>query len=636
MKQIKLIRLKVQNFKGLRDFDFVPNGATVSIYGRNGLGKSTLADATNWLLFDKDSHGAKDFGLKPYDEDGKEINNLEHIAVGEFEIADFEDFKTDVTFRKVLTEKWAKKRGSSSPEFSGHETAYFINEVPKTKAEYDAFVAGICGTEEVFRLLTSTIYFNSLKWVDQRKILLSVAGDISDEAVIQANPQLAELIIILNGRSISDHIKTIKAQRPKVNDAIDQITPRIAEAGRDKPSEISTIPPAGNYADLKSGLQSLQNQKAAILAGDTSEISAKIISVKEDVQAANESYNKKKRVSEEEKRKFEVATERAQANIVMQESLVRIKGSIITSLEKEMQQLRDDFAVEKAKPAPNSSCSLCGQELPPDQIEATLKKFNTSKAESLKAINEKGVAKSKELAGVIAEQNEIEKKIKNLNDELQLAKESAETVVFPVELYHTERLAEIERLEKEIASKSTHDTEKIDKQIGDVQMQIISHDTAGLNLRRANEIDARIVELKAEKKKYAQKLEQIDKEIMLCEDFTRAKVSMLTESVNSKFSPLSFKLFDQQINGGIAETCEVMMNGVPYSDLSRGQKAIAGLSIIKVLSDHYGVSVPVFVDDAEGITLDLPLVDGGQYIELCAHADYDELTVRSVSYGEAV
>ena len=634
MKQIKLVRLKVKNFKGFRDFDFVPNSARVSIYGRNGLGKSTLADATNWLLFDKDSHGAKDFGLKPYDEDGKEINNLEHIVAGEFEIADFEDFKTDVTFRKVFTEKWTKKRGSASPEFSGHETAYFINEVPKSKAEYDAFVAGICGTDEVFRLLTSTTFFNSLKWIDQRRIVMSVAGDIDDEQIIGAFPKLKALENARGNRSIMDHLKTLKAQRPKVNDAISQITPRLAEAGRDKPSEISTIPPAGNYADLKSGLQSLQNQKAAMLAGDTSEISAKIISIKEDVQVANAVYSVRKRDYDEEVYTWRKAEENARLNIERQREKSKEYQQRITDLNAKVEQLRKNFFDEQSKNPPNKSCSLCGQELPANQVDAILAKFKAAKAETLKAINENGHAKRKETAQLMAEQTEIEQRIKELSNAMQLAKESAETVEIPAEPDHTKRLSEIEQLEKEIASKSTTDTAKIDKQIEEVQVQIISHDAAGLNLRRANEIDARIAELKSEQKKHAAQLEQIEKEIMLCEDFTRAKVSMFTESVNSKFFPLSFKLFDQQINGGIAETCEVMLDGVPYGDLSRGQKAIAGLSIIKVLSDHYGISAPTFIDDAEGITLDLPLVDGGQYIDLHADIKYSELTV--IKSGEGV
>ena len=633
MKQIKLIRLKVQYFKGLQGFDFVPGGATVAIYGRNGLGKSTLADATNWLLFDKDSHGAKDFGLKPTDENGKEINNKEHIVEGLFSDTLIESgipaWNEKFLLKKILTEKWTKKRGSSSPEFSGHETAYFINEVPKTKAEYDAFVSGICGTEEVFRLLASTTYFNQLKWVDQRRILLSVAGDISDEAVILANPKLAELITILNGRSLSDHIKTIKAQRPKVNDAIDQINPRIAEAGRDKPSEISTIPPAGNYADLKAGLQSLQNQRAAMLAGDTSEISKKIIKIKEEIQQVNGEYNTKKRKAEDERRMFDRSADDLKAKIAIEEGKVLQKDFTIKGMTEAKESLRKEYYEEQEKPFPEEVCNMGmpAADHPGYDVAEVLRKFNTAKAEALKSINEKGVAKSKEIAEIIADKTAIEENIKTLTVEMELAKESSESVEIPAEPDHGEKLAEIERFEKEISTKGTPDTARIDKQIEDVQMQIISHDASALNLKKATDIDARIKELEAEKKQFAKLLEQIDKEIMLCEDFTRAKVSMLTESVNSKFAPLSFKLFDVQINGGIAETCEALMHGVPYSDLSRGQKAIAGLSIIKVLSDHYGISVPVFVDDAEGITLDLPLVDGGQYIKLHADIIHDKLAV---------
>jgi hypothetical protein len=127
-------------------------------------------------------------------------------------------------------------------------------------------------------------------------------------------------------------------------------------------------------------------------------------------------------------------------------------------------------------------------------------------------------------------------------------------------------------------------------------------------------------------------VEKVDKHIMLCELFTRTKVSLLTDSVNQKFYPLSFKLFAEQINGGIAECCEVMRDGVPYGDLSRGQKAVAGLSIIRNLSLHYGFTCPVFIDDAEGITLDLPYLPDGQYFRLCAEGSFSVLTFESETH----
>ena len=76
--KITLQSLEVKNFKSLQSFEFSPDGASCTIYGQNGAGKSTVADALSWLLFGKNQAGESSFGVKPLDESGAEIHNLEH------------------------------------------------------------------------------------------------------------------------------------------------------------------------------------------------------------------------------------------------------------------------------------------------------------------------------------------------------------------------------------------------------------------------------------------------------------------------------------------------------------------------------------------------------------------------------
>ena len=42
--------------------------------------------------------------------------------------------------------------------------------------------------------------------------------------------------------------------------------------------------------------------------------------------------------------------------------------------------------------------------------------------------------------------------------------------------------------------------------------------------------------------------------------------------------------------------------GVPYICLNNGAKINVGIDIINTLSRHYGVTVPLFVDNAESVT----------------------------------
>ena len=73
---------------------------------------------------------------------------------------------------------------------------------------------------------------------------------------------------------------------------------------------------------------------------------------------------------------------------------------------------------------------------------------------------------------------------------------------------------------------------------------------------------------KRNRNKWAWSTKKTTKGIYLCEQFTRAKVSMLTDNINSRFENVKFRLFTEQINGGLKEDCEpcASVNGlIPFA-----------------------------------------------------------------------
>lgn len=89
----------------------------------------------------------------------------------------------------------------------------------------------------------------------------------------------------------------------------------------------------------------------------------------------------------------------------------------------------------------------------------------------------------------------------------------------------------------------------------------------------------------------------------MTEEFVRTKVHLLEEKINSKFKYARFKLFKDQINGGLEETCETLYEGVPYSSgLNNAARINVGLDIINTLNDYYGITAPIFVDNSEAVT----------------------------------
>ena len=169
---------------------------------------------------------------------------------------------------------------------------------------------------------------------------------------------------------------------------------------------------------------------------------------------------------------------------------------------------------------------------------------------------------------------------------------------------NAEYLATIEKisvLEKEIEEMSKDTSSMELKARRDILKNEIAEIAGKIAAADNTKVKERIAELEAEQKEVGQKIARQEMMIDLVEDFIRTKMNMISEKINGMFEIVSFKLFAEQINGGLKETCECTVNGVPLSSLNNGHRIVAGLDIIHSLSNLYGVSCPIFVDNAESI-----------------------------------
>ena len=74
---LKLIKIKITNFKGIKSLTIDFNGNNICIYGANATGKTTILDAYLWCLFGKNHKGESAFNIKPTDEKGKIIHRVD-------------------------------------------------------------------------------------------------------------------------------------------------------------------------------------------------------------------------------------------------------------------------------------------------------------------------------------------------------------------------------------------------------------------------------------------------------------------------------------------------------------------------------------------------------------------------------
>ncbi|KQL37159.1 AAA family ATPase [Psychrobacillus sp. FJAT-21963] len=625
MKNVKLLSMNLDNFKGVKNFSLVTNGLSVRVFGDNATGKTSIFDSFLWLLFDKDSQNKKDFAIKLLESTGDEIHNLNHTVEATFEIDG-----TEVTLKKVYSEDWVQKRGSATKEFSGHKTKYYIDEVPKKKKEYMDFVAEIV-EEELFKLITSPIFFNEqIKWQDRRKLLIDICGDISDDEVFASDNQLKGLALILKGRSLEDHRKVIGERRKIINDDLRMIPVRIDEINKSIPEgsiDIDAIRNELNQIDTeidanKTLINNIQNGQA--LQSKELELK-KVENDLETVKRAFESDSKDKLYQLQAKLQEEQSNKKIlDMQIDEQNRATEYSNSNIKRIEEDLVKLRNEWTEENSTQFQHIEecvCPTCKQDLPVEQVEAVrqkaLESFNSKKAAKLSEIDDKGkslVQKKNQLLedikGTASNIEKIEairsdktKQIEKLTGEIEALNRSIKDVSESPEYIKFMNLRQA--LEQEIATIKNQSVQAVqDIKEANAQLEAKKRELNAEIAKYANidNLKARIQEYEDQEEMLTKEYQKLEHQVFLTEEFIRRKVELLTEKINSKFKLARFKLFDNQINGGLQEVCETTYNGVPYSSLNNAMRINVGLDIIETLSNHFGIVAPIFVDNAEAVT----------------------------------
>ena len=629
--KVILKKLTLLNFKGANNISIDFNDDITNITGDNGTFKTTTMDAFLWLLFGKDSTDRKDFEIKTLDSNNRVIEHLDHEVYGELLVDD-----RMITLKRCIKEKWVRKKGSEDRTFDGNETLYFYNDVPLQAKEYLEKINGIVN-ESMFKLLTSTTYFNQLEWKKRRFCLMQVAGEIDEMQIIGNNKDFLSVVVMQQEQNVTlDQLKTsIAAKKKKLKDELDQITPRIEEVNR-------ATPEAPDYDKINARIEVLEGEINEIeqKLSDSTKISKQALQAKEkrqnDIFALQSRLNK---IEFEEKTKIQnLANEKTsdvnkiKNDIILKERDIttietRIKNNIakIDTLKKSMDALRKKYDTESAKvlefDKSKFSCPTCKREYDADNIEKAKEEmtvnFNNAKIKAVEEINREGKTLKVQSDNLTKENDADKIKIDAIKKEIETLKGQIPTDTEKVELpkiedllaantEYQEKKKEIEKLQnfKEKPLSDTKDLEAKKKEITGL-LDIEKGKLAVKDIIEKNQ--QRIKELLEREGFLSQEISGLEKTEFSIAGYIKSKCDIITERVNGMFSLVKFKLFNILINGGFEESCDTIINGVPYSDANTGSKINAGIDIINTLSDHYKIYVPCFLDNAEVISKPLPM-----------------------------
>lgn len=665
MKEIIIKQLSLLNFKGVRDLTIDFDARVTDISGRNGLGKTTIFDAFTWLLFGKDSQDRKKFDLKTLDSSGRIISQLPHEVAAIIAINGEE-----VRLTRRFTEKWVKRAGETEPVFTGNEEERFYNDVPCSAREYDAKIADICN-ETVFKFITSPTCFSSQSASAQKQMLFKMAGNITDKEIAAGNEDFEKLLELITGKTLEEFKKEISAKKSRLNDEIADIPGRIDEKKRDL-----TLIADEDWTALESEREEKREQRAEIekqldeaaeaqresnrlRLADIEELgklrSQKMQRFNEVTSTATKDYYTRKQ--NQSKLTFQVSQLHGEIQnhkqaIETAEREIKACAANRERLIAEYQKLyRKSEAIKAETLTFDESefvCPTCKRPLDIADIEARqvemTENFEKQRGERLQqvanAIEENqrlGKANNAKRAGYDAQIEKhrediatAEKQIADIEASPEYSEKLTEPDVRPL-LASDSVIAELDNKIQQLEAKTAEETPQIDNadlkaKRNELTAQIESLSSRISKRESRQRAQQRIGELESQYQSLNDEIARLEKLEFTIIEFSKARSEAIERRINGLFSLVKFRWIATAINGAEKETCEATLDGKPYSTCSAGEKIIIGLDIINAISTSQGISAPIFIDNAESLTRELPMT--AQIINLRVSYD-DKLIIKN-------
>lgn len=585
-----------------------------NIYGENAAGKTSVYDSLTWLLFNKDSAGNARPDIKPH---GAPAGTMPEVTA--ILIVDGEPIK----LRKVLREKWEKPRGSSIERYAGDTRDYYIDDVPLAENEYKRRIAELID-EQQFKLLTDVWAVTSkMHWKDRRTLLAEICGLPEDKQLLAAAPQFAELNEKVGRRTVDEFKAVLAKQRKDMNVNLNTLPVRVDECSR-MVSELESLDFAAAHAEsdrLQTERERLQGEivklsNNTLAAQARNERDALQVQLRE-LEAENAAHLASQRVPvEDETPALTAALDRAKREADRLTRTIAQERDLVLNGETRLDDYRARWRAIDAEPFTADRCPTCGQVFPAERLAAARQSFEDGKNRRKNELLEDSNLLKTQISAAKDRLLTAETALKTAQDEVQKAQIALDSYTPPVEVvpenlpdYDRRKgailtlIADADKRIDRLASDTEQERRRLETALSAVTAEKLTHDAVLAKEQTLADTRRRIAELQAEQRTAAAEMEQMDRLIAMCEEFTRYRVQAITESVNSRFRLTRWRLFTEQVNGGLADCCEPMdRNGTAFEGTNNAMKINIGMDIIDTLSEFYGVRVPLFVDNAESVT----------------------------------
>jgi exonuclease SbcC len=660
MNTVIINSLTLCNFGCFRDITFQFKDDITTIVGRNGSGKSTIANAISWLLTGKSADGKTQFSIKTHDEQGNDIPKADHFVQAVLTINGEQH-----TIKRGINEKWSKVKGEDK-EVMSNETYFFINDQPANKVDWDAFIDSHIAKLPIYMAVSNPRYFPSLDWKTQRAFLYKMVGGVSQEEIANGDSKYDPLLDVLKEQDISNYLTSLGYQYRELKKKLDMVPARIKEVEKLRPQKQDWSTVHKSLEEQKAKMQQLQSQLSACQSGGAQ-------------SAARQQLQKNLEFAEKRitfiyrgvKDKYDADLKEIDNNISLANGRVnnaqntiddlkaRIEG--LNQLIKRAEQAKNAAKIEKQTieqqfdelshnvfsfPQDQQFCPTCGQMLPQDRIEERVNelreahnKAKVAKSNDLKlrykqakkdiedaenTINSYNATIAKDTTSMQVATNDLNAAKKELED-YQKQKQELKTV--DVQLSLNENYQQILKEKEQIIAKmdapdvdadtTAKMTESIKSDIMQLQSSIDTLNSVLAEETMYNKVCKQIDDIENERLGISSKMTELEGRMNLAQEYSDRSATILEGKVNSRFHYCHFKMFKNLINGSREDFCEIYdPSGSAYHNgMNTASQLKCGLDIINTLSEVYGVHAPIVIDQAE-TSLSIPDTPMSQQIRL--------------------
>jgi DNA repair exonuclease SbcCD ATPase subunit len=661
-KTIELVSIELINFKGATHFKLEPKGADVDVYGKNGAGKTTIYDAFTWCLFHKDSKEKTEFDFEPR---GNDVDELAGVSVSLILSVNGTErkFTKELNKKKNVKSGGINKEPVYYVDDLKLNTKKAYDEkvaelIDKDKFKYltngSYFMESLKASERREILFE---YFGSKtdeEIIESNKELSPLLKYLGTSSLEDENKKLLQ-----KKQSLEKSIKEVNPQIKGIRKALPDITEINQEALNTEKSELFisidkeeqdllALKNGSAVTDKKNFIKEKESQLRAAETDYSSNQKKKTADLEDKRSELRIAYREvENRLTDANEEEFATALE-IEKN---QEYLKRLETEL-TNYGKQLDKIEESTYEHEAF-IPQSfdehqlACPTCkrawefeDQEEIRENFESSekerLAKYEQEKAAAIKAfndhndaeferINQLGKEASEEIEVITEKTNDLKnvlsakkETVAKITQELEQAKLEGEKVAAQIKditdnlvpFVESEEYAniqaEIAELEKEITelNKSIESSVEAKQQIiSGFKAEVRAIDEKLAVVNEYNRQQSVINQLMEEEKQMSAEKGEIEAELLLFENFFITKVSLLEENINKNFKFIQFKLFDYYDNGNLDESiCEPELNDVRYRDMSNGEQIKAKIDICDTLMRAEGIYVPLFLDNAEGLT----------------------------------